>query len=105
LDLASGTLGPADSLALVQGLAAATSLKWLSIPRIVHESVQLCAHLAKLTQLQALTLTRTRATRADILQLTSLTNLTELHVSAVAAVDDTAASALALGLRGCNIWA
>jgi hypothetical protein len=102
LDLysASGTLGPADSLALVQGLAAATSSKALHIPHIVHESVQLCARLATLTQLQALTLTRTRTTRADILQLTPLTNLTELHVSAVAAVDDTAASALALGLKG-----
>jgi hypothetical protein len=102
LDLESthGRLGPAESLALLQSLAAATSVKELSTRGIAHESVQLCAHLAKLTQLQALTLARVGARRADLLQLTALTNLTKLHLYPVNALGDIAASALVLSLKG-----
>jgi hypothetical protein len=97
---AGSILKPADSLALLQGLAAATSLKVLSITGDEYTSVQLCAPVAQLTQLQAVSLACTCTTQADVLELTALTNLTKLCMYAVAAVGDSEASALALRLKG-----
>jgi hypothetical protein len=103
-------LGPADSLALAQGLAAATSLTSLGIVgRIVHDSVQLCAHLAGLTQLQRLEMHGGEhpCSRADALHLTALMNLTKLNLCGALGVDDTAACALAVRLtklQDLQLW-
>jgi hypothetical protein len=79
----SATVGPTESLTLVQGLAAATSLTHLHIEGpIVHGSVQLCAHLTGLTQLQNLDICGGEhpSSRAEVLHLTTLTNLTRLVI-------------------------
>jgi hypothetical protein len=111
----SATVGPTESLALVQGLAAAISLTHLHIEGpIVHDSVQLCAHLTGLTQLQNLDIRGGEhpSSRAEALHLTTLTNLTRLVISDAPGVDDTAVSALAMRLTKlqdlqlwrCGLW-
>jgi hypothetical protein len=114
-DKDSATLGPAESLSLVQGLAAATSVTRLEIEGpIVHDSVQLCAHLTGLTQLQQLNLCGGEhpTSRAEALHLTVLTNLTKLVVCDAPGIEDTSLSALAvrltklqdLQLWRCSVW-
>jgi Leucine-rich repeat (LRR) protein len=96
----AATLGPAESLALLQGVATANRLTYLSINGpIVHDSVQLCAHLTGLTRLQKLMIEGAHLeSRADVLHLTALTSLTLLDLWKARGVDDTAASVLALRL-------
>jgi hypothetical protein len=111
----AATLDQTESLALAQGLAAATSVKSLEIQGpIVHDSVQLCAHVTGLTQLQQLEIRGAEhlSSRAEDLRLTALTNLTKLGIFDALGVDDTAASALAVRLTKlqslqlwcCNLW-
>uniref|UniRef100_A0A383WIG2 Receptor-type protein kinase n=1 Tax=Tetradesmus obliquus TaxID=3088 RepID=A0A383WIG2_TETOB len=94
-------LEPAQSVLLLQGLAAATSLTSLALEgHIVHDSIQLCAYLTGLTRLQNLEMDGAHlARRADVLHLTALTSLTGLELWDAAGVDDTAACALALRLK------
>jgi hypothetical protein len=101
-------LDPTQGAVLLQGLAAAASLTNLYISgRIVHEGLQLCAHLTALSQLQVLAIHVHDAdifthaplsSRSDALQLAALTSLTQLHLSSAAGVDDVAGSVLALRL-------
>jgi hypothetical protein len=109
------TLDQTESLALAQGLAAATSIRNLEIQGpIVHDTVQLCAHVTGLTQLQQLEIRGAEhsTSRAEALRLTALTNLTKLCIVYALGVDDTAASALAVRLTKlqdlqlwcCNLW-
>jgi hypothetical protein len=111
----AATVGPEESRALVQGLAAATSLTLLLIDGpIVHDSVQLCEHVAGLMQLQSLEVRGCEhpSSRAEALQLTVLTNLTRLVMCDPPEVDDTAVSALAMRLTKlqelqlwrCELW-
>jgi hypothetical protein len=93
LDIAQGAV-------LLQGLAAATSLTGLYIGApIVHEGLQLCAHLTGLSQLQMLKIHNAGvASRSDALHLAALTSLTQLNLWGAVGVDDVAASVLALRL-------
>jgi hypothetical protein len=93
-------LDAADSAVLLRGLAAATSVVHLSMKGcFVHDSSQLCAHLACLLRLQSLELRDTRvASQADALHLAALTGLTKLVLVSASGVDDVAASVLALRL-------
>jgi hypothetical protein len=111
----SATVDPTASVALMQGLAAATSLTHLEIDGpIVHDSVKLCAQLTGLTQLQSLHIGGGAhpSSRAEALHLTVLTNLTRLVISNAPEVDDTAVSALAMRLTKlqdlqlfcCELW-
>jgi hypothetical protein len=95
------SLGPAHSLLLLKGLAAATSLTRLhNQGYLVDESVPLCVHLTGLTRLQDMDIHDAYlASRADALHLTALTSLTRLEVSGAPGLDDTAASAVALCLK------
>jgi hypothetical protein len=90
----------AQDAVLLQGLAAATSLTHLYIQGpIASEGLQLCAHLAALSQLQILAMHNAGvASRSDALQLAALTSLTHLALDGAVGVDDVAASVLALRL-------
>lgn len=93
-------LGRAANLALLHGLAAATSLTgftWYGM--FLKPDEPWCQHLSSLQQLRKLQLIyQPPFNRADVLQLAALTNLTALRISAATAVDDAAAAGLALRL-------
>jgi hypothetical protein len=93
-------LGQADSLALLECLAAATSLTHLQLMGQIEGPQQAwCGYLTSLQQLRCLTLyDQLPLDREDLLQLTALTNLLGLKVVEVAALDDAAAVALAMRL-------
>jgi hypothetical protein len=93
-------LGQADSLALLECLAAAASLTHLQLMGLIEEPQQAwCGYLTSLQQLRCLTLyDQLPLDREDLLQLTALTNLRGLKVVEVAALDDAAAVALAMQL-------
>jgi anti-anti-sigma regulatory factor len=94
-------LGQADSLALLDCLAAATSLTRLQLIGVTEVPQQAwCGYLTSLQQLRCLTLYwQLPFDRADLLQLTALTKLRALMVQGVDDLDDAAAVAFALRLK------
>jgi hypothetical protein len=100
IDDDSAQLDYAQGAVLLQGLAAATSLTHLFIRGpVVHEDLQLCAHLTALSRLQMLDLDHAGvASRSYALQLAALTGLAQLDVSGALGVDDVSVSVLALRL-------
>jgi anti-anti-sigma regulatory factor len=99
-------LDQAASLALLECLAAATSLTHLQLlctellgtGEVPQQAW--CGYLTSLQQLQSLTLFKQLPLdREDLLQLTALTNLRALNVRGVEVLDDAAVVSLALGLK------
>jgi hypothetical protein len=94
-------LASAASLSLLRSLAAATTLTCLELYGASVQPAQAwCSHLAGLQQLRHLVLVNQQPhDRADVIQLTALINLTLLRLEhESAAVDETAAAALAVRL-------
>jgi hypothetical protein len=90
-----------ESTALLQHLAAASSLQNLDIDGLglIHATACVGDYVTSLQQLQSLTLTGDHpVTRAEALTLTKLTNLRVLNLDGAAGVDDVAAVALAARL-------
>ncbi|WIA34094.1 hypothetical protein OEZ86_012469 [Tetradesmus obliquus] len=92
------TLDPSQSLLLLQGLAAATSLTALDISRhVVHRRVPLCAHLAGLTRLKHLGLRLDNCGLTSAAALPSIATLTGLTWLSLAVSPYSGAAQLALG--------
>jgi hypothetical protein len=95
------TLNREESTALLEHLAAASSLQNLEIdaPFFLEPAAYVCDYVTNLQQLQHLELIGVHpSTRAEALTLTKLTHLTALRLDGAAGVDDVVAVALAVRL-------